>query len=489
MEYYNLRNYLKIALTTVVCSLVTTYVKSQSPPTLGTTAPFALFTATGAFNNIGTSVITGDIGTNVGAFNFGTGILIGNVHVVDAVSVNAATDVDIAYAYVDGLLGGININAILDEQVLTPGLYTIGSAASLSTNLTLNGGGDPDAIFIFQIDGALSTGSLSNIILTGGASLCNVFWQINGQLQIGEGATFQGTALVNGAIILLEGCTLYGRGLSRAGAISVNNSVVSVGLEPVASTIAADGPVNFCEGDSVTLSGNVDGTWNTGGTSPTLKVFTNGTYFVTNTTLCGSVTSNMITVTTFSSNPTITADGPTSFCIGDTVILTSSPSTGYMWSNGSTTQSIIVTTSGTYTVTTQDGCGDGVSAPVEVIVSQNMRPVITANGPTTFCLGESVMLSATLSASYLWSTGATTQSILVTTSGSYTVTTPDACTSAPMTVTVDASPGCGVIAPIPTMGQWSLIVLFLLFSISATLMVRARIKKGIHPSIHKVDGF
>ncbi|MFZ1787391.1 MAG: ice-binding family protein [Saprospiraceae bacterium] len=484
MEYYNLRNYLKIALTTVVCILITTIVKSQSPPPLGATSTFALFTAVGAFNNTGNSVVTGDVGTNSGAFTFGSGTLVGNQHVIDGVSATAATDVDVAYMYLDGLPAGPVISTNLNGQILTPGLYTLGAATSLSTTLTLDAEGDSSAIFIFQIDGALSTGSLSNVVLTGNASFCNVFWQINGQVQIGEGATFLGTILANGAINLLEGATLFGQGLSRAGAINTSNVTVTTGLNPVASIIVPDGPLNFCEGDSVVLSGNVGGIWNVGGTAASLKVFAAGTYYVMNSTNCGTVISNLMTITTFSVIPTITADGPTSFCTGDTVILTSSPSTGYLWSNGATTQSIIVTTSGSYTVTTQDGCGNGVSEPVEVTVSQNIRPIITANGPTTFCLGESVTLTATLSTSYMWSTGATSQSILVTTSGNYTVTTPDACISAPMTITVDSTPDCGVMEPIPTMGQWSLIMLFMLFAISGTLFVKGKLSKGsIYPTL------
>jgi len=457
-------------------------VKSQSPPPLGTTSTFALFTAVGAFNNTGNSVVTGDVGTNSGAFSFGPGTLVGNQHVIDGVSATAATDVDVAYMYLAGLMAGPVISTNLNGQILTPGIYTLGAATSLSTTLTLDAEGDSSAIFILQIDGALTTASLSNVVLIGNASFCNVFWQINGQVQIGEGATFQGTILANGAINLLEGATLLGQGLSRAGAINTSNVTVTTGLNPVASIIVPDGPLNFCEGDSVVLSGNVGGTWNVGGTAPSLKVFTAGTYYVMNTTACGTVISNLMTITTFSIIPTITADGPTSFCTGDTVILTASPSTGYLWSTGATTQSIIVTTSGSYTVTTQDGCGNGVSEPVDVTVSQDIRPVITANGPTTFCLGESVTLTATLSASYVWSTGATSQSILVTTSGTYTVTTPDGCLSAPITVTVDTTPDCGVMQPIPTMGQWSLIMLFLLFAISGTLIMKGKLSKGsIYP--------
>src|ERR1035437_4185890 len=78
-------------------------------PTLGATSSFALFTATGAvFENTGTATyVTGDVGANVGAFNaFPPGTLVGQKHVVDPTSAQAATDVATAYSYLDGMTCG-----------------------------------------------------------------------------------------------------------------------------------------------------------------------------------------------------------------------------------------------------------------------------------------------------------------------------------------------------------------------------------------------
>src|SRR3990172_8770104 len=72
-------------------------------PDLGTASGFALFTAAGAFDNVGASNITGDIGTDVGALNgFPPGTIAGQIHVADATSAQAATDVDLAYTYLNG---------------------------------------------------------------------------------------------------------------------------------------------------------------------------------------------------------------------------------------------------------------------------------------------------------------------------------------------------------------------------------------------------
>ena len=66
---------------------------AQAPPPLGVAASFALFTAVGAVNNSGPTIINGDIGTNAGAFNgFPPGVINGNIHVADTYSTQAATD-------------------------------------------------------------------------------------------------------------------------------------------------------------------------------------------------------------------------------------------------------------------------------------------------------------------------------------------------------------------------------------------------------------
>jgi hypothetical protein len=199
---------------------------SQAPD-LGVTASFALFTAAGAFNGDPGSSVTGDIGTNVGAFT-PPGFLVGNIHIADPVTAQAAADVAVAYGFLDGLTCGLVLATPFgNNQTLTPNIYCIGSAAVLNATLTLDGGGDPGAIFIFQIDGALSTNPGSNIVLTNGANLCNVYWQINGAFNH-NGTTFQGTVIAAGALNFGFGAQLTGRGLSTMGAINMSANNVTL---------------------------------------------------------------------------------------------------------------------------------------------------------------------------------------------------------------------------------------------------------------------
>ena len=419
---------LLINLFTAVMLLFVPLMNYGQAPPLGTTSSFALFTAVGAFSNDGASVVTGDIGTDVGSFTgFPPGTVIGDIHVTDPVSVQAAIDVDVAYSALFATTCDVVLGTTLgNSQVLSPNVYCLGAASTLNGDLILDGGGDPDALFIIKIDGALATSTFSNVVLINSASNCNVFWQINGDFDLGESSVFRGTVIANGAITLLEGSSLLGRGLSRGGAIALHNNVVTIAMPPLAATITASGPTTFCEGESVILSGNVDGTWSNGETTASITVTSAGDYFVTNTNGCGTVTSNhiVITVNPLATASVITAGDATTFCEGGSVLL--SGNVDGTWSNGETTASITVTTSGDYFVTNTNGCGSVTSN--HIVVTVNPLPiaaVITASGPTTFCEGESVILSGNVDGT--WSNGETTASITVTSAGDYFVTNTNGC--------------------------------------------------------------
>src|SRR5687768_11729290 len=399
---------------------------SGQAPDLGAASSFAVFTAVGAFSNDGNTVVTGDIGTNVGSFTgFPPGIVIGNIHVENGTSAAAAPDVADAYAELAGLTCGQVIGTTLgNNQILTPDIYCLGAASTLNGNLTLDAEGDPDAIFIFQINGALSTTTLSSLTLINGASLCNVYWQINGAVELGTNSLFLGTILANGALSLLEGATLLGRALSQAGAVDMHNNVVTLGLPPVASVITEDGPVTFCAGDSVILSGNIEGTWNNGSTAASITVTIAGEYYVVNTTICGSDTSNHIIIT-INPLPVCTITGDTDICEGESTLLCATASaTDFIWSTGATTSCISVMAEGIYSVTITDS--NDCSSTCNVTVTVNPEPDCTITGETFICEGGSTILCTPAgAASYFWNTGAITNCITVTAEGLYTVTVTD----------------------------------------------------------------
>lgn len=226
-------------------------------------------------------------------------------------------------------------------------------------------------------------------------------------------------------------------------------------------SLSPSGTVNICPGNSVTISAPAGSNyvWSNGATGvSSITVSAAGTYTVTMTTAagCTNIVSSATTVVVNSTpTPGVTPAGPQSICAGGSVTLTADPGNGYLWSNGATTQSIVVTSAGSYTVTvTYPGGCTGASAATVVTVNAAPTASITPSGPTTFCAGGNVNLSANAATSWLWSNGATTQSINVTNSGAYSVTITNAagCTDAegPVNVTVNALPTASISPSGPT---------------------------------------
>ena len=242
-----------------------------------------------------------------------------------------------------------------------------------------------------------------------------------------------------------------GNGFSATSAVAV----VTVNSAPI-PTISHDDPTTFCEGQSVDLHSSEAPhyLWNTGEISQSITVASSGSYTVTVTYDNGCTATSLPEVVTVleAPIPIITANGPTTFCHAETVILTSSPGPSYRWSTNATTQSITVTASGSYTVkvTYANGCERTSSATV-VTVNNLPTATINPNTPQTICPGTSVELTASGGTGYVWSNTATTTAITVSSTGIYTVTVTDAngCTdteSASVTVADNVAPSF-IVAP------------------------------------------
>ena len=201
---------------------------------------------------------------------------------------------------------------------------------------------------------------------------------------------------------------------------------------PATPNVVASGATTFCTGGSVDLtssyaSGNV---WSNSGTTQSITVNSTGVYTVTYTDGSGCTSTSAPISITVNANPVapiVSANGPITFCDGDSVALTSDQTTGIVWSSTETTPTINVSTSGAYDVTYTDGNGC-FSTSAQTIVTVNpipSAPIITANGPTTFCDGGTVDLSSDQANGNDWSTTETTQTITVSAAGPYTVTYTD----------------------------------------------------------------
>jgi hypothetical protein len=250
---------------------------------------------------------------------------------------------------------------------------------------------------------------------------------------------------------------------------------------PHSAFLNAAGPTTFCAGGSVTLQSNsaTGIQWYrdtgsgavaiAGANSQNYAATITGTYTVILNALgCHSQISNSIVVTVnpLPATPTATPGGPTTFCAGGSVTLTSNAGSGNQWFlngnpiGGATNTTYSATASGSYTVKTTDGNSCTSAASNAVVVTVNpipATPTITPGGPTTFCTGGSVLLSSSSASGNQWFLngnpigGQTNQTYSATAAGSYTVTvTTSGCTSsasAATVVTVNPNPNATITAP------------------------------------------
>ncbi|OFX34490.1 MAG: hypothetical protein A2X08_10295 [Bacteroidetes bacterium GWA2_32_17] len=217
-----MKNQLLFALIAVMLFLMPTLNYAQAP-SLGTAADFVLFSTDGAVSNSGISQLTGNVGTNNGS-STAFGNVNGVMHDGDGVSAQCAADLLIAYNQLASTTPTYFPAPLLGNgQILIAGVYSISSATTLNLDLTLNAQGNSNAVFIFQVQGPLSTNANSKIKLINGALACNVFWKVEGLVSMASGTFMRGTIIANNAAINMNtGDTLEGRALSTAGAVTID---------------------------------------------------------------------------------------------------------------------------------------------------------------------------------------------------------------------------------------------------------------------------
>lgn len=121
-------------------------------------------------------------------------------------------------------------------ETVTPGKYSVASAIAVGGVLTLNGGGDPNSVFVFYANGAIDFGANSTIVLTNGATAENIFWLAEGAVGVGADTVVPGNLISHGAAVAVgAGCTVNGRMLTNAGAVSFGPGLCTV---PVSSSVA-----------------------------------------------------------------------------------------------------------------------------------------------------------------------------------------------------------------------------------------------------------
>ncbi|MFN2315505.1 MAG: ice-binding family protein [Gemmatimonadales bacterium] len=152
----------------------------------------------------------------------------GTTNLGDAVAATAKNDLTTAYNELAGLpCGTVVTPADLGGRTLAPGVYCAATSMSVTGTVTLDGQGDPNARFVFQIGSTLTTGTSANIALINGAMAKNVWFQVGSSATLGTGTTFRGNILALESITLNDNATMLGRALARNGAVTLgtNNTI------------------------------------------------------------------------------------------------------------------------------------------------------------------------------------------------------------------------------------------------------------------------
>jgi hypothetical protein len=238
---------LLLSLTTIALLLLSNLSFAQQAPTgtanLGILTSFATYTGAGGVGNSG-GTIDGDAGTNFGSVTGDPAT--GDTYEEDTITAQAKFDLLRLYIHLNDLFVDFPDThaATFANETLPPGVYYTSSAGSFGGDVILDGGGDPDAFFIFKFLGAVTVPAAATVTLTGGAKSCNVFFIADGAITVAAAAEIKGTLFSKaGAVGLAADVILEGRMLTLGGAITLG---IGASVTPPACTTTI--PV-FCESD------------------------------------------------------------------------------------------------------------------------------------------------------------------------------------------------------------------------------------------------
>ena len=219
-----------------LCLTTANYAAAQVGPAtvfLGTAGTFAVLAYAGV-TNTGNSVVVGDVGTYptpsctglpTPCTGNGPGQVNGTIDDADVVAQHAQASLLIAYNDAKGrTTAPTTVAGDLGGRTLTPGLYKSTSTLAITGTLTLDGAG----VYIFQVGSALNIATGGTVVLSGGATADNVFWQVGSSAALGTTADFQGTIMALASVTLGTGARLNGRALALNGDVTLESNSVTV---------------------------------------------------------------------------------------------------------------------------------------------------------------------------------------------------------------------------------------------------------------------
>jgi len=249
-----------LALAVIAAPMNASAALPDGAPDLGTATPYGVLGGS-TVTNTGTTTINGDVGLSPGTSitGFPPGIVNGVFHAADAEAIQAKTDLTSAYNEAAGFLPTTSGLGDLGGSSLVPGVYS-GDDLSLTGTLRLEG--TAASVWVFQAADTLTTASSSNIVITGGATSCNVFWQVGSSATFGTGTAFAGTVMAQQSITATTGATFAGRLLALNGAVTLDTNVITrpSGCEVTSPAITSTAPTGATAGTPYSFTVVASGT-------------------------------------------------------------------------------------------------------------------------------------------------------------------------------------------------------------------------------------
>ncbi|MGC1184718.1 MAG: ice-binding family protein [Candidatus Dormiibacterota bacterium] len=240
-----------IAAGVALAALPTSVLANVAPPNLLTAANFAAIAGTGITNAPGTgTIIAGAAAVYPATAAAVTGFPPGTYTSLDAdggagqaVALQAQTDLTGAYTEAANATPFTNLTGTnLGGLTLTPGVYRFTSNAQLTGILTLNGEGQTNPTFIFQMEAELTTASGSSVVFENGASGCALYWQVTSEATLGSTTSFQGNLMTQAGITMGSDSTIGVGGGVNGGRALVNTA----GLLSMDTANLIDEPTGGC---------------------------------------------------------------------------------------------------------------------------------------------------------------------------------------------------------------------------------------------------
>ena len=218
------------------------YAEGTSTVNLGAAGTYSVLAGTAV--TIPNTELSGDLGVSPGTEITGTpsGTFNGTKHVNDDHARQAQLHLLAAYDDARDRTPTRKLDAAgaqLGEQTFTAGVYHSDAAFGLTGALTLDGQGDPNAVFIFQTDAALNTAAASIVNLTNGAKASHVFWQVYAAATLGASSTFKGTIMARVAITVGAGTEVEGSALAITAAVTLGDNTTFTSTAPSGGSLTA----------------------------------------------------------------------------------------------------------------------------------------------------------------------------------------------------------------------------------------------------------